>query len=521
LKALVIGLDSASPQLIDKWIDRLPNLRSLRERGAYGILQSIVPPSSMPAWQCFATGKNPAKIGVWGFLSIGRDRQLRFGKTTPDIGCFWDLCSAAGLKVGVFNVPGTYPPYPVNGFMVSGFPTPPGKVWAYPASVMKRLDDAVEGYEVDVPITKPAEMRGGETAYLAQVRRLHDKSVESAKVLISWYRPDVFFMTLQGLDLVQHDFTRYMDRPDSKYANVVRDWYVRLDEAIGDLEKFSAPTILLTISDHGTIPISTSFHVNEFLRSNGFLTVKTGSVQKSNRELYTSLRRMILKTLPAETIRTIYRLTPDSIAHRLTVSAQLERLLMGLVDSIDWEHTKAFSTGGPEAAIYLNYDNPEVTADPRARTDLVQQLRGMFSGLTHPKTGEKIIPVFHMREETFRGPFAGEAPDMCVELFCQGEKIHVKINYQSGSYWSFSPHLSSQHVREGFWSMTGPGFQGGQRMDASILDMAPTLLNMLGVEVPKDCDGSILGASPTSAQIDTAHAVPLLAQAISTPPQDR
>jgi predicted AlkP superfamily phosphohydrolase/phosphomutase len=145
LKAMVMGLDSASPDCIDRWITELPNLRSLREKGTYGVLESIVPPSSMPAWQCFATGKNPAKIGIWGFLSIGRDRKLKIGRTTPDIGCFWDLCSSAGLKVGVFNIPGTFPPYPVNGFMVSGFPTPPGKVWAYPAAVMKRLDEAVGG----------------------------------------------------------------------------------------------------------------------------------------------------------------------------------------------------------------------------------------------------------------------------------------------------------------------------------------------------------------------------------------
>lgn len=443
----------------------------------------------MPAWQCFATGKNPAKIGVWGFLSIGRDHQLKFGKTTPEIGCFWDLCSAAGMRVGVFNVPGTYPPYPVNGFMIAGFPTPPGKVWAYPKSIMKRLDEAVDGYDIDVPLTKPSEMKGGESGYLAQVERLHAKSVEAAKHLISWYRPDVFFMTLQGLDLVQHDFTRYMDKPGSKHANVVRDWYVKLDQAIGELEKFSGPEILLAVSDHGSIPITTSFHVNEFLRSNGLLTVRSSLGHKKDREIYTSLRKIVLKTLPANTIRTIYRITPDFLAHRLTVSAQFERMLLNLIDSIDWDHTKAFSTGGPEAAIYLNYDNPEVPKSVEGRAKVVEQLCEMFSQLTHPKTGEKIIPVFHLRENTFNGPFQGEAPDVCVELFARGEKIHIKINFTPEMLWSFSPHLSSEHVREGFWSIAGPGIKRGQQTGARLLDMAPTLLNLLGVRVPIDCDG--------------------------------
>src|SRR2546425_12239382 len=161
MKALVIGIDSASPFLIQKWIDQLPNVRSVFETGAHGMLQSIVPPESVPAWQCFATGKNPAKIGVYGFSYIGRDLQIKHGQTTSDQGCFWDICSRNGMKVGVFNVPGKYPPYPINGFMVSGFPVPTRKVWSSPPQLMDRVNSAVEGYEIDVPLTKPTEMKVG------------------------------------------------------------------------------------------------------------------------------------------------------------------------------------------------------------------------------------------------------------------------------------------------------------------------------------------------------------------------
>src|SRR2546426_4508404 len=161
MRALVIGIDSASPFLITKWMDDLPNLASIFSTGAGGVLQSIVPPESVPAWQCFATGKNPAKIGNYGFSYISKDLQLKHGKTTPEMGCFWDICSREGMKVGVFNVPGTFPPYPLNGFMISGFPVPTRKVWAFPETLMKRLDKAVNGYDIDVPLTKPTEMKGG------------------------------------------------------------------------------------------------------------------------------------------------------------------------------------------------------------------------------------------------------------------------------------------------------------------------------------------------------------------------
>src|SRR5256712_1057389 len=100
MKAMVIGLDAASPLLIDRWADHLPNIRSLYSMGVHGALNSVGPPSSLPPWQCFATGKNPAKIGVWGFLSIGPDRKLRQARTPQDIGCIWVIFGTAGLKVG-------------------------------------------------------------------------------------------------------------------------------------------------------------------------------------------------------------------------------------------------------------------------------------------------------------------------------------------------------------------------------------------------------------------------------------
>jgi len=384
--------------------------------------------------------------------------------------------------------------------MVSGFPTPPGKTWAYPKDVMKRLDQAVDGYEIDVPLTKPSEMRGGEEAYLAQVERLHSKSVESAKRLLEWFKPDLFFMTLQGIDMVQHDFSRYMDQPGSAYSNVVRDWYVRLDQAVGELRKFTTPeTYLLILSDHGSMPITTSFHVNEYLRSQGILRLKNSSEKKS-REIYTPLRKMILKKLPPNAIKVVYRLTPDRIAHKLTVSGQHERTLTRLIDSIDWANTKAFSTGGPQAAIYINSTsyNGGSLQDPGKRAELVESLKTMLGELTHPSTGEKLRAIYHRREDTFHGPYAMEAPDLAVELFGKDEKIHINITLGSGDTWSFSPHLSSEHVREGFWCMAGPGTPKNLRLDASILDLAPTLQKLLGLEVSQDVDGKIL--TPLLAQ---------------------
>ena len=359
---------------------------------------------------------------------------------------------------------------------------------------MRRLDKAVDGYEVDVPLTKPSEMKGGEEAYLIQVERLHTKSVDSAKLLLEWYKPELFVMTLQGIDLVQHDFSRYMNQPGSEHTDVVRDWYIKVDQAVGELRRLATQdTTFLILSDHGSIPISTSFHVNEYLRSQGILRTNQ-TTERRNHDLNSSLRKLILRTLPPSAISTLYRVVPDSWSHRLTVSAQFERMLTQLVRSIDWKNTKAFSTGGPQAAIFINsrdYDGGSLQ-DPGRRSELLQDLRNKFGNLTHPKTGERIRAVFHVREDTFEGPYRLEAPDLAVELFSQSEKIHINIKFGSGDLWSFSPHLSSEHVREGFWAMSGPGIRQDRIVDASILDMAPTLQKIFGLSIPDDVDGKVV-----------------------------
>ena len=494
MKALVIGVDSASPVLIQKWLGKLPNLRAIFDSGAHGVLKSIVPPESVPAWQCFATGKNPAKIGVYGFTYIGRDRQLKFGKTTPGLGCFWDICSQQGIKVGVFNVPGTYPPYSVNGFMISGFPVPPHKVWSYPDDLKKRLDSSVGGYEIDVPLTKPTSMKGGEKTYLLQVQRLHDKTLRAAKLLIEWYDPEVFVMTFQAIDQVHHDFWKYMDDKDSPYANVLRHWYIQMDAAIGELRKLSGPqSLALVLSDHGSAPVSSALFINKYLESNGLLTVK-GPVKRKG-ETYTKLRNWVLKTLPPSAIATVYKMTPEFIGYRFTESAAIERTLQSLVDNIDWDKTLAFSTGGHQAHIYVTYDLIDKLKDgenAQTKTGVVKKVCSLMGKLTDPKTGEKITPIFHFKEDTFKGPFQYEAPDLCVELYAKNEKVQVNPRLGTEQLWSSSPHFSSIHTREGFYGIVGPSIRSGLTTDANLLDLAPTLLRLLNVETTNDFDGRVI-----------------------------
>ncbi len=130
-----------------------------------------------------------------------------------------------------------------------------------------------------------------------------------------------------------------------------------------------------------------------------------------------------------------------------------------------------------------------------AQSELRDKLINMMGQLIDPTTGEKVRPIFHLREDTFKGPFQDEAPDLCVELYSGDEKIQISPRLGTGKLWSLSPHFSSIHTREGFWALAGPNVKQGLRLDAGLLDLAPTLLQLLGIEPSTDFDGKILDSA--------------------------
>jgi predicted AlkP superfamily phosphohydrolase/phosphomutase len=172
----------------------------------------------------------------------------------------------------------------------------------------------------------------------------------------------------------------------------------------------------------------------------------------------------------------------------------MERVLRDLVRSIDWKRTLAFSTGGHGAAIYVNSqpERPGELSAIGAHSKIVSKVCDLLSDLTDPVSGEKVRPVFHLGEKVFRGPYQSEAPDLCVELFEEGKKIQVNPRLGSRKIWSSSSHFVATHVREGFWTLTGPQVRPGISQDAGILDLTPTLLSLLGLEGEDDFDGQIL-----------------------------
>ena len=137
-RVLIVGLDGATWAVLRPLMQagRMPRLRAAVEGGASGVLHSTIPPITPAAWTTFLTGKQPGSHGIIDFERYDpTSNRLRFNSTRclDHVRNLWQIAGEAGLKVGSVNVPMTYPPVPVNGFMVSGFETPgPESDFVYP-----------------------------------------------------------------------------------------------------------------------------------------------------------------------------------------------------------------------------------------------------------------------------------------------------------------------------------------------------------------------------------------------------
>lgn len=133
LRMLVVVWDGATWSRIDALQARgeLQALGALRAQGVSTTLVSMEPMFSPLLWTTMATGKPPAEHGVRGF---------RTRSTDVKVPRFWDVAEAEGLRVGVYKWLVTYPPRSVDGFIVPDWLAPAPETWPEELRFAKELE---------------------------------------------------------------------------------------------------------------------------------------------------------------------------------------------------------------------------------------------------------------------------------------------------------------------------------------------------------------------------------------------
>lgn len=525
-RVFVIGLDGATPDLIVKWVrqGKLPTFAKLIENGVSGTLRSTIPPLTCPAWLSFATGKNPAKLGVFDFFDRKpHTYEIRYAANFQSVRSrfLWDILGERGRKVGIFNVPTTFPPRRVNGFIVSGWPIPQGAVFTYPRDLQEKLDVYAGKTSWGERTIAMATWRwfSGEDEFLKGLDKSTEWEVKATRYLVNSCDWDVFVTVFSGLDPVQHFFWKHMDsehplhNPEMarRYGDEILRWYQKIDEILKELIDSVGDARIIIMSDHGCGAFHNLFNLNDWLRLKGFLRINESRHSPTNWMLKLLPRREKIFDLLTQAahmlgvLKIYYFVTNrSSLLRALTKNA---RNLVGLtfftspsLEDIDveWSNTRAYSYGAGEAGrIYINLKGrePRGIVEPgkeyeELRDHLIKELRN----LVDPKTGKGVdIDVFK-KEEIYRGEYVDQAPDIVFFI----NKGRTRMDWNFGHDNFFTSDLSFKrdnagHKMNGILFMKGPGIAKGKTIDqAEIIDLAPTILYLMGCPVSSDMDGKVL-----------------------------
>ncbi len=457
-KVLVIGLDCAPPEFIfQQWRSELPNLNRLMSEGVWGELRSAIPCITVPAWASMTSSKDPGTLGFYGFRNRA---DYSYEKMTIATGAsvkeprVWDILGEHGKQVVVVGVPQTYPPRPVNGYLVSCFLTPTiQKQYTHPASLGDEIRGWLNGadYMVDVP-----QFRTDDKDFLLkQIYDMTERRFTVVKHMLKEKPWDFFMFVEMGTDRIHHAFWKYHDplhpkhEPGNKYLQSIREYYHYVDRGIGEmLALLPEETVVIVVSDHGAKRMDGGLCINEWLRREGLLVLKEDP--------------------PVGTLTTFEK-------------AQ-----------VDWPKTRVWSSGGYYARIFMNVQGREPQgvipqADyERERDALIKRLEAIPGPDGKPMGNISYKPKdVYKRVNNF-------APDLITYF---GD-LHWRAvgSFGHPDIYTFENDTGpddANHAEKGIFIMHDPRQKnnGRQLPEHQLMDFAPTVLQLFNIPAPADMQG--------------------------------
>jgi len=490
-RVLLIGLDGATFDVLNPLMDagKMPHLKSMIEVGAVGPLESTKPPITPAAWTTFMTGKGPGKHGIIDFLrynpttnALEFNNNTKISQETPTI---WQILSDKNYRVGSIHVPMTYPPEPVNGFMISGFDTPPGRCFTYPESLQHELMERYPDYTHEKKWERKA--LGGDSLFeknIEYISQSFERGHDLARFCGEKYGWDVIMVLYKLVDNLQHKAWRHIDRrtrdSDPRRRDIVIDCFRRLDQTLGRLRKFADEhdATILIMSDHGHGSLDGKAQPNLLLSEWGYLGLRT-PVSRAKARGATWWRRLV----------------------RNPGSSPVNQLSAAEGDlAFDWSRTKACVLhAGIYGFLYINLKGrqPEGIVEPADYASLRNEIRErLLSATCKDRDGRSmhIFPAVHDTASLYgcdreRYPWM---PDLLLEP-ADGLAVVKKIRGSAPVRWIPFDRLEGTHRLHGIFAALGPGIAAGTPVeDAHIADITPTVLAGLGERVPKDMEGKVL-----------------------------
>jgi len=454
-KLVIIGLDSATPKtLFEDFLDDCPNVKKMVDNGVYGKLRTSDPPITIPAWMVMSTGKTAGNLGLYGFRHRKENSYDDFWIATsysikePTV---WDIIAKKGLKSCILGIPPTYPVHPVNGNLVSCFITPDiDSNYTYPEELKNEIKKNIGRYILDIIFRVDDK-----EVLLKEIYEMTKVQFKTVKYLMQKKEWDYFKFVIIGLDRFHHAFWKYYDKehpkyePRNKFREEMKKYYQYLDQEIGEIiNLLDENTITMIVSDHGVKAMKGLVCVNMALEQLGLLKFKTKPKPKTR-----------------------------------------------LADAdIDWNNTYAWGWGGYYAKIFLNVKGREPHGIiekkdyEKVREMVIKKLK-----FIKDNKGNLMNTIIYKPEDLFE-VLNGDPPDLMVYFDNLNWRSAGTVGYDS-IYLDENDTGPDDAVHDwyGVYIIYDPTKKRGKNLGVkNILDIAPTSLKILGVEIPNDMEGNII-----------------------------
>lgn len=505
-RVLIIGWDGAPFDLLKPWADKgeLPHLSALLARGCGGTLESVMPIVSPAAWTSILTGVRPEVHGVFGF--VHPEERTHRPKLTSALdrrtSALWEILSEAGIESAFLWVPTTYPPEPLRGIMVSGMGTP--GIYAdftYPKELKSGLLE-----QFGPKIMEPDIIGRDPEEYLDELLDNIRVQGRAAEYLLSQNSPRLSMVVFTQSDRVQHFFWDQMRSNDfgtesTSRQNAILRVYRELDRVLGDLARALGPDdFLILVSDHGAGPVSREVKVDLLLHELRLLFFENES--NALPHIGYLAGSMWSRTMRKASLTTRSRLPRRWVAKLQKISQRgvLSRLREASTDStthtIDWDRTELFPIDG-SGALYCAAGQENLPA--REWESFVEGVASRLLGFRDRETGQRIVKSVH-RLPLISGEAVGTVPLLAIDWAegffgslsgsGQGETVNKPSQWPGAGS---GLRLSSYHRLNGILAAAGPGIAAAQAVqNASLIDVAPSVLRMLRLGVPSYMQGTDL-----------------------------
>ena len=448
VKMLVFGVDGATFEILDKGMaeGELPAFSSIQEQGSRAVLQSMEPMFSPLLWTTMASGKPPEDHGIRGF---------HVQATAAKVPRLWDVAESEGYSVGVYKWLVSYPPRPIDGFIVPAWLAPGPETWPTELSFVKELELSNRLKRKNVAARRsglqlalagiPHGLRFGTLweAMRWKIRERLEQPDDDARFdalhrlrgqidrdvfihSLNAYSPDLATFSWFATDGLAHRFWKYhqpeafaeVDAEKSKaYAHSLTDAYRQADSILGEvLERVGPETTVVILSDHG------------------------------------------FKAMPDEQLQLV-PLT-DRLKERLEAElgpVQVSRLGIRL----------------------------SVTAEQASLSDLERQLALLIDDAGLPLYTWELLPG---SSDTLGLVLADESPDpeRVARGRAGGEPLSDYVRVEDEPF-------TGDHDPAGVFMARGPGVPKGKDMgQVQMLDVGPTLQALMGIAPAQDLPGRIL-----------------------------